>query len=74
MTHADHKNGSERIAKATEHIDYDIIVKVSGDEALVNPQHIESVVSALLENSSANVVILVNRYKQKNSSSDIKAV
>jgi 3-deoxy-manno-octulosonate cytidylyltransferase (CMP-KDO synthetase) len=47
---------------------------VFGDEALVNPQHIDTVVSALLEDSSVNVAILVNPYKKKDSSSDIKAV
>jgi 3-deoxy-manno-octulosonate cytidylyltransferase (CMP-KDO synthetase) len=74
MTYVDHKNGTERIAQAAEQIDCDIIVKVFGDEALVNSQHIEAVDSALLENSSVNVAILFNPYKQKNSSSDIKAV
>ena len=74
MTRSDHKNGTERIAEASEQIDCDIVVNVFGDEALVNPQHIDVVVSALLEDSSVNVAILVNPYKKRNSSSDIKAV
>ena len=74
MTRSDHKNGTERIAEAAEQIECEIIVNVFGDEALVNPQHIDAVVSALLEDSSVNVAILVNPYKKKNSSSDIKAV
>ena len=74
LTRSDHKNGTERIAEAAEQIDCEIIVNVFGDEALVNPQHIDAVVSALLEDSSVNVAILVNPYKKKNSSSDIKAV
>ena len=67
-------NGTERIAEAAEQVDCDIVVNVFGDEALVNPQHIDAVVSSLLEDSSVNVAILVNPYKKKNSSSDIKAV
>ncbi|SVD68114.1 uncharacterized protein METZ01_LOCUS420968, partial [marine metagenome] len=74
MTRSDHKNGTERIAEAAEQIECEIIVNVFGDEALVNPQHIDAVVSALLEDSSVNVAILVNPYKKKNSPSDIKAV
>ena len=74
MTRSDHKNGTERIAEAAEQIDCEIIVNVFGDEALVNPQHIDAVVSALLEDSSVNVAILVNPYKKKLSPSDIKAV
>ena len=74
MTSSDHNNGTERIAEAAEQIDCEIVVNVFGDEALVNPQHIDAVVSALLEDSSVNVAILVNPYNKKNSSSDIKAV
>ena len=74
MTRSDHKNGTERIAEAAEQIDCDIIVNVFGDEALVNPQHIDAVVSALLEDARVNVAILVNPYQKQNSPSDIKAV
>jgi len=74
MTSSDHNNGTERIAEAAKQIDCEIVVNVFGDEALVNPQHIDAVVSALLEDSSVNVAILVNPYNKKNSSSDIKAV
>jgi len=74
MTRSNHINGTERIAEAAEQIDCEIIVNVFGDEALVNPQHIDTVVSALLEDSSVNVAILVNPYKKRNSLSDIKAV
>ena len=74
MTHSDHKNGTERIAEAAEQIDCNIIVNVFGDEALVNPQHIDKVVSALQEDKTLNVAILINQYSKKNSPSDIKAV
>ena len=74
ITRSDHKNGTERIAEAAEQIDCEIIVNVFGDEALVNPQHIDAVVSALHEDTSVNVAILVNPYQKRNSPSDIKAV
>jgi len=74
MTRSDHNNGTERIAEAAEQVDCDIVVNVFGDEALVDPKHIDAVASSLLEDSSVNVAILVNPYKKKNSSSDIKVV
>ena len=74
MTRSDHKNGTERIAEAAEQINCEIIVNVFGDEVLVNPRHIDAVVSALLKDTSINVAILVNPYQKKDSPSDIKAV
>jgi len=74
MTSAEHETGTDRIAEAAQTLDADIIVNVQGDEALVNPHHIDKVVSVLHEDMNVNVSILVNPYYKKNSSSDIKAV
>ncbi|MBU0591896.1 MAG: 3-deoxy-manno-octulosonate cytidylyltransferase [archaeon] len=73
MTSSSHQTGTDRIAEAAEKIDADIIVNVQGDEALVDPEHIEAGVRALLD-SDASVSILVRRFSVKKSPSDIKAV
>lgn len=74
MTAKDHETGSDRLAEAASQIEADIIVNVQGDEALVNPNHIDTGVNALLESKDAQVSILLTKYSKKNSSGDIKAV
>lgn len=73
MTKKEHKTGSDRLAEAARKIEADIIVNIQGDEALVNPEHIDAGVKALRE-SDAQVSILLTKYSKKNSPSDIKAV
>jgi 3-deoxy-manno-octulosonate cytidylyltransferase (CMP-KDO synthetase) len=74
MTSSEHQTGTDRIAEAAQTIEADIIVNVQGDEALVNPQYIDKVVSVLQESPQINVAILVNPFNKRNSSSDIKVV
>ena len=74
MTSSEHETGTDRIAEAAQTIAADIIVNVQGDEALVNPQYIDKVVSALQESPQTNVAILVNPFNKRNSPSDIKVV
>ena len=73
MTKKEHQTGSDRLAEAAGKVEADIIVNIQGDEALVNPEHIDIGVSAL-KNSDAEVSILLTKYSKKNSTSDIKAV
>ena len=74
ITSSKHQTGTDRIAEAAQTIEADIIVNVQGDEALVNPQYIDKVVSALQESPQTNVAILVNPFNKRNSPSDIKVV
>ena len=74
MTSPNHENGTERIAEAAKKIEADIIVNVQGDEALVIPSHIDSVVKALINDKTVNVAILVNEFSKENSPADIKVV
>lgn len=74
MTAKHHETGTDRIAEAAEAMDVDIVVNVQGDEALVNPAHIDAVVNVVKDDLSINVGILVNPYSKRNSPSDIKAV
>lgn len=74
MTDSRHKTGSDRIAEACQKIDCDIVVNIQGDEPLVNPEHIDAVVTPLLEDPSIQVSVGVTPYAKKNSVSDVKAV
>jgi len=74
FTSRDHQTGTDRIAEACLNIDAEIIVNVQGDEALVDPTHIDKVVNLLQEDPLVNVAILVNSFTKRNSSSDIKVV
>ena len=74
MTSSHHENGTERIVEAAKNIDADIVVNVQGDEALVNPAHIDAAVNALIKDQNVNVAILVNEFSKRNSPSDIKTV
>lgn len=73
MTKKEHKTGSDRLAEAAAKIEADVIVNIQGDEALVNPVHIDAGVEGL-KSSNADVSILLTKYSKKNSPSDIKAV
>ena len=44
MTNSDHINGTERIAEAASNMKADYIVDIQGDEPLINPKHIDTVV------------------------------
>lgn len=74
MTGSHHPTGSDRIAEAAEKIDCEIVVNVQGDEALVEPAHIDAVIAPLLEDPGLQIAILLRPFQKKNSQSDIKAV
>lgn len=74
MTGRHHKTGSDRIAEACQQIDCDIVVNIQGDEPLVNPEHIDKIVSPLLEDPSLQIAVGVTKFRKKNSPSDIKTV
>lgn len=74
MTSSEHKTGTDRIAEASRRIDADIIVNIQGDEALVNPKHIDSATRLLINDQNLNVAILVNSFNERNSNQDIKVV
>jgi 3-deoxy-manno-octulosonate cytidylyltransferase (CMP-KDO synthetase) len=45
LTREDHLNGTERIAEAAENVEAEFFVDIQGDEPLLNPIHIDSVVA-----------------------------
>ena len=73
ITSESHANGTERIAEAAASIDSEYIVLVNGDEALLNPNYIETSYKTLA-NSDAQASLLVNSFSRVNSPSDFKVV
>lgn len=74
MTGSHHQTGSDRIAEAVGYVDSDIVVNIQGDEPLVDPDHIDRIVRAILDDDTVNVALGVTEYAEKNRGSDIKAV
>ena len=74
MTSKDHQTGTDRIAEACKEISADIIINVQGDEALLNPDHIDNLCKVMESDDSILISILVNKFSKKNSPSDVKVV
>lgn len=74
MTLPTHETGTDRIAEAADGVDCDIVVNVQGDEALLNPEHIDAVVQGLIDDPSSSATILVNPFRKYNCISHVKTV
>jgi 3-deoxy-manno-octulosonate cytidylyltransferase (CMP-KDO synthetase) len=55
MTHERHATGTDRIAEVARDLDAEIIVNVQGDEPLIEPETIDRAVSALIDDSEAEI-------------------
>ena len=73
LTGSHHRNGTERLAEAAQDLEYEFVVLVNGDEALLNPDYIAVSLDALVH-SGADASILVNKYFDKSRPSDFKVV
>ncbi len=74
MTGTHHETGSDRLAEACGYTECDIVVNIQGDEPLVNPAHIDAIVTPLINDASLQIAVGVAPYRKRNSPSDIKAV
>lgn len=75
MTSTSHKTGTDRIAEAVKNIDCDVVINIQGDEALLNPEHIDLIASEFPKTiDECPVGLLVTKFSKFNSPSDIKAV
>ncbi len=59
LTSKKNKNGTERIYEAYKKIrkKYDLIVDIQGDEPLINPKHIDSVIQFHKKNKSSDIIL-----------------
>jgi 3-deoxy-manno-octulosonate cytidylyltransferase (CMP-KDO synthetase) len=55
MTRTDHRTGTERIAEVASHTEGEVFVNVQGDEPLLDPTAVDTVVNALLEEPAAAI-------------------
>jgi 3-deoxy-manno-octulosonate cytidylyltransferase (CMP-KDO synthetase) len=55
MTSEVHNTGTDRVAEVAERIEGDIFVNIQGDEPLIDPDGIDSVVSEIVNNDKVNV-------------------
>jgi len=74
MTGSYHQTGSDRLAEACQYVEAEVVVNIQGDEPLVNPAHIDAIVTPLIEEPALQIAVGVTPYRKKNSPSDIKAV
>lgn len=67
MTRPDHKCGSDRVAEvASRHPDLEYIVNLQGDEPMITPESIDSVISALKKDDNADISTLLRIIEDKN--------
>lgn len=55
LTRPDHASGTDRVAEVAVHIPANIYVNVQGDEPLVDPDTIDALVAAMLEDDSVQI-------------------
>jgi 3-deoxy-manno-octulosonate cytidylyltransferase (CMP-KDO synthetase) len=55
MTSPDHQSGTDRIVEVIEHYPHRIVVNIQGDEPLLNPKSVETIIEALASDPDAAV-------------------
>ena len=67
MTLESHNSGSDRIAEVVErHPEIGYIVNLQGDEPMINPETIDTVIKLLKDDSEADISTLVREIKEEN--------
>lgn len=60
MSHSQHNSGSERLAEAVQDMGCDIVVNVQGDEPLIDPLAIQSVIQPFMTNPNLEMATLAH--------------
>jgi 3-deoxy-manno-octulosonate cytidylyltransferase (CMP-KDO synthetase) len=77
ITSKNHKNGTERIFEAYTKIKkkYNFIIDIQGDEPLINPKHIDSVINFHKLNRGADIILPSLKFKKdKNNVNIVKVI
>lgn len=78
LTSVHHTNGTERIFEAYKNISkikkFDLVVDIQGDEPLVSPYHIDSVIDHHLKNFNYDIILPTIKSEQKNNTNVIKVI
>ncbi len=59
MTSSDHVSGTDRIAEAIRNIDCDIVINVQGDEPLINPEVLDALAAAMINEPDIPMATLI---------------
>ncbi len=65
MTKPSHPSGTDRVIEAVENMEVDIIVNIQGDEPLVQPQVIDALAKALLDDQNVAVATVIKLITQE---------
>ena len=71
---SEHRNGSERIHEVSKDLDCSHIINIQGDEVLVDPKHIDQIVSEFTINPDLKFIVGVTPYNEIGLKQDFKAV
>lgn len=77
ITKKNHKNGTERIFEAYKKIKkkYNFIIDIQGDEPLINPKHIDSVINFHKLNRATDIILPSLKFKKdKNNENIVKVI
>ena len=74
LTSKKHHNGTERIAAAYKSIkkNYDLVLDIQGDEPLINPRHIDSVINYHIKNIETDIVVPSLKTKYSHNENIVK--
>lgn len=64
VTDSKHESGTDRIAEAVSQLECDLVVNVQGDEPFIEPELIEQVAQALMNNKSVKMSSAMHRIEQ----------
>lgn len=71
LTSRKHKNGTERIAEVANKIKSDFYIDIQGDEPLIDPKHIDKLISFHQKNKEFDIVVPYLEIKQSISDNNI---
>ena len=74
MTRADHPSGSDRIAEVAERISCEAVVNIQGDEPLIDPNVIDAVAGALLNNTMSTAATAIKDPAEYDNPNVVKVV
>jgi len=75
MTSPDHPSGSDRIAEvAADHLEFDGVVNIQGDEPLIDPLVIDKVAVALEREEMSTAAARINRAEEYDNPNVVKVV
>lgn len=70
LTRADHRSGTDRVAEVAAHVPAEIYLNIQGDEPLLDPATIDTVVSAMFEDDSVQIATPCSAIRQQNDIMD----